>query len=160
MAWTLSHRVDLRTFSANESRQVLGITDPYHLPSVPGSVFLENDAVDLVRFNTTYVSGPYPQARDISLHVIRRTTRRRGEPSALRPVLGPLEYLSVDAVLMSAPKDEGVLLGRGKVDETSARPRHRGLAQPLIDPHVEGKVSAEAHDQFWKRCSLALIGTI
>ncbi|MEV6323750.1 type VII secretion protein EccCa [Nocardia sp. NPDC051787] len=55
----LSYRIGLRTFSANESRAVLGITDAYHLPAVPGSGYLKSHADDPLRFNTTYVSGPY-----------------------------------------------------------------------------------------------------
>lgn len=55
----LSYRIGLRTFSANESRAVLGITDAYHLPSVPGSGYLKSDASDPLRFNASYVSGPY-----------------------------------------------------------------------------------------------------
>ncbi|WP_216894442.1 type VII secretion protein EccCa [Nocardia alni] len=55
----LSYRIGLRTFSANESRAVLGITDAYHLPSVPGAGYLKTDADDPLRFNATYVSGPY-----------------------------------------------------------------------------------------------------
>ncbi|MQY22467.1 type VII secretion protein EccCa [Nocardia macrotermitis] len=55
----LSYRIGLRTFSASESRQVLGITDAYHLPSQPGSGYLKSDAADPLRFNASYVSGPY-----------------------------------------------------------------------------------------------------
>ncbi|WP_054815785.1 type VII secretion protein EccCa [Nocardia arizonensis] len=55
----LSYRIGLRTFSANESRAVLGITDAYHLPSVPGSGYLKSDASEPLRFNASYVSGPY-----------------------------------------------------------------------------------------------------
>ncbi|WP_067861492.1 type VII secretion protein EccCa [Nocardia shimofusensis] len=55
----LSYRIGLRTFSANESRAVLGITDAYHLPGVPGSGYLKSDADDPLRFNATYVSGSY-----------------------------------------------------------------------------------------------------
>ncbi|MEU7764886.1 type VII secretion protein EccCa [Nocardia sp. NPDC049190] len=59
----LSYRIGLRTFSANESRAVLGITDAYHLPSVPGSAYLKSDAADPLRFNASYVSGPYVSPR-------------------------------------------------------------------------------------------------
>ncbi|SUA76709.1 Type VII secretion system protein EccCa1 [Nocardia otitidiscaviarum] len=59
----LSYRIGLRTFSANESRAVLGITDAYHLPSVPGAGYLKSDASDPLRFNATYVSGPYVAPR-------------------------------------------------------------------------------------------------
>ncbi|MFQ6393050.1 type VII secretion protein EccCa [Nocardia sp. KC 131] len=59
----LSYRIGLRTFSANESRAVLGITDAYHLPSVPGSAYLKSDADDPLRFTASYVSGPYVSPR-------------------------------------------------------------------------------------------------
>ncbi|WP_227998558.1 type VII secretion protein EccCa [Nocardia australiensis] len=59
----LSYRIGLRTFSANESRAVLGITDAYHLPGIPGSGYLKSDADDPLRFNATYVSGPYVSPR-------------------------------------------------------------------------------------------------
>ncbi|MBJ7290278.1 type VII secretion protein EccCa [Williamsia sp.] len=55
----LSYRIGLKTFSANESRTVLGVPDAYHLPSVPGSGYLKCDSADALRFNASYVSGPY-----------------------------------------------------------------------------------------------------
>ncbi|WP_040511427.1 type VII secretion protein EccC [Gordonia soli] len=55
----LSYRIGLKTFSANESRSVLGVPDAYHLPSVPGSAYLKCDSAEPLRFNTSYVSGPY-----------------------------------------------------------------------------------------------------
>ena len=59
----LSYRIGLKTFSAGESRSVLGVPDAYHLPSVPGSAFLKCDASEPIRFNTTYVSGDYVRPR-------------------------------------------------------------------------------------------------
>lgn len=55
----LSYRIGLRTFSAAESRQVLGIIDAYHLPNQPGAGYLKSDADTPLRFNASYVSGPY-----------------------------------------------------------------------------------------------------
>lgn len=55
----LSYRIGLKTFSANESRSVLGMPDAYHLPNVPGSGYLKCDSAEPIRFNTCYVSGPY-----------------------------------------------------------------------------------------------------
>jgi len=55
----LSYRVGLRTFSAAESRTVLGVPDAYELPSVPGSGYLKVDTTTLIRFKAAYVSGPY-----------------------------------------------------------------------------------------------------
>ena len=59
----LSYRIGLKTFSAGESRSVLGVPDAYHLPSVPGSAFLKCDASEPTRFNTSYVSGEYVSPR-------------------------------------------------------------------------------------------------
>ena len=47
----LSYRVGLRTFSAGESRSVLGVPDAYELPPEP-------DQSSLLRFKAAYVSGP------------------------------------------------------------------------------------------------------
>ncbi len=54
----LSYRVGLRTFSAGESRAVLGVPDAYELPPVPGLGYLKPDPSTLVRFKAAYVSGP------------------------------------------------------------------------------------------------------
>lgn len=55
----LSYRIGLKTFSANESRSVLGVPDAYHLPAQPGAAYLKTDADELVRFTAAFVSGPY-----------------------------------------------------------------------------------------------------
>jgi S-DNA-T family DNA segregation ATPase FtsK/SpoIIIE len=54
----LSYRIALRTFSAAESRSVLGVPDAHQLPSAPGSAFLATGTDELVRFRSAYVSGP------------------------------------------------------------------------------------------------------
>ena len=54
----LSYRVGLRTFSAQESRTVLGVPDAYELPAVPGLGYLKPDPTQMVRFKAAYVSGP------------------------------------------------------------------------------------------------------
>ncbi|KQY56345.1 MULTISPECIES: type VII secretion protein EccCa [unclassified Nocardioides] len=55
----LSYRVGLRTFSAMESRTVLGVADAYELPSAPGHGYLKEASEGLVRFRAAYVSAPY-----------------------------------------------------------------------------------------------------
>ena len=55
----LSYRIGLRTFSAMESRGVLGVPDAYHLPPQPGNGFLRSDISTLTRFKAAYVSGTY-----------------------------------------------------------------------------------------------------
>jgi S-DNA-T family DNA segregation ATPase FtsK/SpoIIIE len=61
----LSYRVCLKTFSAAESRAVLGVPDAYHLPGTPGAAYLKTGAGDPMRFQTAFVSGAYvrPKAR-------------------------------------------------------------------------------------------------
>ncbi|MGN6606885.1 MAG: type VII secretion protein EccCa [Jatrophihabitans sp.] len=59
----LSYRVGLRTFSALESRVVLGVPDAYELPSAPGNGYLKQGTEGLTRFKAAYVSGPYTRAR-------------------------------------------------------------------------------------------------
>ncbi|GLZ77209.1 type VII secretion protein EccC [Actinorhabdospora filicis] len=55
----LSYRIGLRTFSAMESRTVLGVADAYELPQAPGHGFLKIDTATMLRFRSAYVSGPY-----------------------------------------------------------------------------------------------------
>jgi ESX secretion system protein EccC len=55
----LSYRVCLKTLSANESRIVLGASDAYELPSMPGAGYLRCGADELIRFQTAYVSAPW-----------------------------------------------------------------------------------------------------
>ncbi|MEV4560456.1 type VII secretion protein EccCa [Kitasatospora sp. NPDC049285] len=59
----LSYRIGLRTFSAMESRGVLGVPDAYQLPSQPGNGFLRSDISTLSRFKAAYVSGAYKMKR-------------------------------------------------------------------------------------------------
>ncbi|NMM87865.1 type VII secretion protein EccC [Rhodococcus sp. SRB_17] len=59
----LSYRIGLKTFSANESRTVLGVPDAYYLPGTPGAGYLKADSAEIVRFQGAYVSGPYEGAR-------------------------------------------------------------------------------------------------
>lgn len=61
----LSYRIGLRTFSAAESRQVLGVPDAHELPSVPGMGFVKAGAEDVVGFRAAYVSGPLVSRREV-----------------------------------------------------------------------------------------------
>ncbi len=67
----LSYRIGLRTFSAMESRSVLGVPDAYELPNNPGNGYLRSDTQTLIRFKGAYCSGPY--------HVPTGKRRRRAE---------------------------------------------------------------------------------
>lgn len=91
----LSYRIGLKTFSAGESRSVLGVPDAYHLPSVPGSAFLKCDASEPLRFNTCYVSGEYVRPR-------RAQTGRGRQLGALAPKLFTATPVKKDAVAVPA----------------------------------------------------------
>lgn len=52
----LSYRIALRTFSASESRSLIGSTAAYELPTTPGAAILYSH--EAVRFQSAYVSGP------------------------------------------------------------------------------------------------------
>ncbi len=52
----LSYRIALRTFSASESRALIGSPAAYELPATPGAAILYSH--DAVRFQAAYVSGP------------------------------------------------------------------------------------------------------
>jgi S-DNA-T family DNA segregation ATPase FtsK/SpoIIIE len=58
----LSYRIGLRTFSALESRAVLGVPDAYELPRSPGHGYLKFGTEPLLRFKAAYVSGPLRRA--------------------------------------------------------------------------------------------------
>lgn len=58
----LSYRIGLKTFSASESRAVLGVPDAYELPSIPGSGYLKFDTTTMMRFKAAFVSGSYKRA--------------------------------------------------------------------------------------------------
>ncbi|WP_031517961.1 type VII secretion protein EccC [Streptomyces sp. NRRL F-5123] len=73
----LSYRICLRTFSAAESRVVIGTPDAYQLPSIPGSAYLKVTDAVYERFRVAHVSGPHlPAARTAS-----------GEPGVAAPVV-------------------------------------------------------------------------
>ncbi|WP_149360583.1 type VII secretion protein EccCa [Lolliginicoccus suaedae] len=82
----LSYRIGLKTFSAQESRSVLGVPDAYHLPPVPGAGYLKVDSAEPQRFNASYVSGGYvPPATIEDAAVATGTGELRVVPFTARP---------------------------------------------------------------------------
>jgi len=92
----LSYRIGLRTFSAMESRAVIGVPDAYELPARPGSGYMRIDVTSLIRFKAAYVSGPYRK---------RATKRQRIE--AVRKLVVPysagLPYARRGQVIRAGP---------------------------------------------------------
>ncbi len=91
----LSYRIGLRTFTALESRAVLGVPDAHTLPAVPGVGYLRSDPATLTRFTASYVSGP-PGRR-------RSTTRRRATTSAAEVLPFTVEAVSRDRSTATVP---------------------------------------------------------
>ncbi|MBL1075167.1 type VII secretion protein EccCa [Nocardia sp. 2] len=163
----LSYRIGLRTFSANESRAVLGITDAYHLPGVPGSGYLKSDASDPLRFNASYVSGPY---------VAPRATRRSADGTAVveappRPfTAAPVEMLELPEpegfpdpldLPPPPPADEGIpdsllqtvvkrLTGHGRpAHEVWLPPLEESPTVDMLLPDPDWRSSVNRHGQLW-----------
>ncbi|MGW7365828.1 type VII secretion protein EccCa [Streptomyces sp. NPDC054841] len=93
----LSYRIGLRTFSASESRSVLGVPDAYELPSVPGSGYLKTGTAVLTRFKAAYVSGAYKGA-----------VRRRSSAAVVKQQVVPYrtEYLALPQQPETEPERE------------------------------------------------------
>jgi len=88
----LSYRIGLRTFSAMESRGVLGVADAYQLPAQPGNGYLRTDVTTLSRFRAAYVSGGYQVHEPLAPAVVAARVVPFGTgylPVALNPVPTP-----------------------------------------------------------------------
>ncbi|MFC5752118.1 type VII secretion protein EccCa [Actinomadura rugatobispora] len=79
----LSYRIGLRTFSAMESRVVLGVPDAYELPSQPGNGYLKVSISEMVRFKAAYVSGPVGEGRQENVRPSGTIRHRRITPYTL-----------------------------------------------------------------------------
>ena len=101
----LSYRICLKTFSAGESRAVLGVPDAHHLPNTPGAAYLKSASGDLVRFQTAFVSGHYRERGSVSAVTtparpvlftaarVGRITERSGAEQPQQPVRTVLDAL-------------------------------------------------------------------
>ena len=129
----LSYRIGLRTFSAMESRSVIGVPDAYQLPSAPGNGYLRSDVATLIRFKAAYVSGPHRRrTREQRQEEVRRQVVPFGvnrlaaaaAPAAPAPAPASTEEETGDSVL-SVVVDK--LVGQGP-------PAHQVWLPPLADP--------------------------
>ncbi|KGM15099.1 hypothetical protein N867_12045, partial [Actinotalea fermentans ATCC 43279 = JCM 9966 = DSM 3133] len=131
----LSYRIGLRTFSAAESRTVLGVPDAYTLPAVPGMGYLKPDTTSLIQFRASYVSGPPKTSRRAAAASGGRQTGARIEPFTAAPVLGaPVaaeQEVVADVEETRATFDIAVERMRGK-----GRPAHKVWLEPLVVPQT------------------------
>lgn len=124
----LSYRIGLKTFSAGESRAVLGVPDAYELPPVPGSGYLKFDTASMERFTAAYVSAP-----------------PRGAPAAEVPAAVPVtaerapRLFLPDFVELPEAGDAGPPAGRPEV--VRAGPEKAG--EPSLLDVVVGKLRGQ-----------------
>ena len=90
----LRYRLCLRTFSAVESKLVLGTQDAYLLPSMPGLGYLKVDTEKYVQFRAALASGPHlgPTVAEEAPAPVRVFEPRPGMehlPVAFEPELSP-----------------------------------------------------------------------
>ena len=127
----LSYRIGLRTFSAMESRVVLGVADAYELPRSPGHGFMKYGTEPMTRFRSAYVSGVYRRGGQV---FTGGEAEDRILPYTTQYVAPPIS----DEAEEQPDPDEGIgeslldimverLQGRGS-------PAHQVWLPPLADP--------------------------
>jgi len=126
----LSYRISLRTFSAMESRSVIGVPDAYQLPSAPGNGYVRSDVATLIRFKAAYVSGPHrtrtreQRQEEVRRQVVPFGAGRLALPAASAPAPVVPDEQIADSVLTVAVDR---LVGHGP-------PAHQVWLPPLADP--------------------------
>ena len=169
----LSYRIALRTFSAAESRIVLGVADAYELPTAPGSAYLKVGTTVYTRFRAALVSqvhiarAPSTVAKgNPRLFVLDRNGGDAGPvPVADELSVGPTLFEVVVARLRdSAPKAHQVWLPpletRVPLDAVLARSQGGGLSTPigLIDKPAEQSRDVLAADLSGSAGHLLVVG--
>ncbi|MBG6101953.1 type VII secretion protein EccCa [Micromonospora vinacea] len=139
----LSYRIGLRTFSAVESRIVLGVPDAYELPNAPGHGYLKTDTSTMLRFRAAYVSGAY-RAPGQQASASQALVQRRIVPYGLDFVPVQVPQVPVD----TAPEPEQPADGKAVamldvlIDQLKGRgrPAHQVWLPPLADPPGLGEL--------------------
>ena len=90
----LSYRIGLRTFSAMESRSVIGVPDAYELPNSPGNGYLRPDTQTLLRFKGAYSSAPY------------RAKRHRATTNSVEQHVVPFEAGYIEPIAPAEPEPD------------------------------------------------------
>ncbi|RMI03568.1 type VII secretion protein EccCa [Cellulomonas triticagri] len=136
----LSYRIGLRTFSAAESRTVLGVPDAYTLPPVPGMGYLKPDTTTMIQFRAAYVSGP-PKARrrGAASGATAGTGAARLESFTAAPVLGgAVEAPATTEVAAVADAEETRATFDIAVQRMKGQgpPAHAVWLEPLVVPRT------------------------
>jgi S-DNA-T family DNA segregation ATPase FtsK/SpoIIIE len=132
----LSYRISLRTFSAAESREALGVPDAYHLPPEPGAGYLKVDTTVFERFKAALVSTPY-----------------EGPMTEVRAVAPVVPFSTVTDVV-TAPTSAGILdASAATMSGTNSRPPVPPTAPTILDVAVArlARAGAARVRQVWIR---------
>ncbi|NKY12329.1 type VII secretion protein EccCa [Cellulomonas hominis] len=135
----LSYRIGLRTFSAAESRTVLGVPDAYTLPPVPGMGYLKPDTTTMIQFRAAYVSGP-PKARRRTAQggTVAGSGLTRLEQFTAAPVLGGVEAGPATTEVLPAEPEETRATFDIAVQRMKGQgpPAHQVWLPPLVVPRT------------------------
>ncbi len=147
----LSYRIGLRTFSALESRSVIGVPDAHQLPNAPGNGYLRSDVATLTRFKAAYVSGTYRRrTREERQEEVRQQVvlfrAQRTTASAIEATLPPL---AIEAPPAEEPSTDVAEIGGNESNDSTEEtvmsiivnkligfgpPAHQVWLPPLGDP--------------------------
>lgn len=155
----LSYRIGLRTFSAMESRTVLGVGDAYELPRAPGHGYLKFGTEPLQRFRSAYVSGVHRRPDSVVVHGGGEEAEGIAEYST-----SYLPPATDDPDVVEVPDDADEAVGESLLDilvdrfQGKGTPAHQvwlppldasptldGLLGPLTTDPVRGFGAAAAH---------------
>ncbi|HWS36348.1 MAG TPA: type VII secretion protein EccCb, partial [Actinoplanes sp.] len=116
----LSYRICLRTFSAAESRTVIGTADAYKLPSIPGSAYLKVDESIYQRLRVAHVSAPYVSAEQ------RRSAELEVDDSVV-----PFELRTTGGAADAEPEEPPMPTGDGPTELQVVVDRLRSVLTPV-----------------------------
>ena len=138
----LSYRVCLKTFSASESRAVLGVADSYHLPTEPGAAYLKTAAGAVTRFQTAFVSGGYAprlqgseSAEPPVVEIFTAATAARPASSARQPET-PIQRSSLLDTVLRMLADRGPAAHRVWLPPLGRPPRLEALLRAETTAHL------------------------
>ncbi|MGF7237053.1 MAG: type VII secretion protein EccCa [Frankia sp.] len=133
----LSYRIGLRTFTATESRIVLGDPAAFELPRFPGHGYLRFTTEPLQRFHAAYVSGTYRRPEEV---LSREVAKDLVLEYTTHFVAAPSEFDAVAPTGLDAEPGDEDAGGETLLDILAERMRGRGAPAhqvwlpPLIDP--------------------------
>ena len=129
----LSYRIGLRTFSAMESRGVLGVPDAYQLPSQPGNGFIRTDVTTLTRFRAAYVSGVYQLKERVEAAVVAAKVVAYG-PDYVTPAAAPKPVPDANAPKPDQADLRSLLEVAAERLQDAGPPAHQVWLPPLVVP--------------------------